>query len=383
MRNSHQRFLRTWLTGSLLALSALALFNLSVDPRGVFLGLNLEALEAMRYSETSRPAKGEIARHGGWEVIILGSSRVQTAFPADHPVLQGRTGNLGLNAARIAELSMALDYARTRSDVRQVILGLDYYMFSAGPDMILDFPECRLHPRVDLFAYYSRHLLGASITEDSFHLLRDRLANRIPPVQDRFGFNDKRMKDTESQRAVFERNMANLGPGYAKIQYQPTNMEWLRHIIRDCREHGIELRICIMPMHVANMELIHAGNQWPDFEQWKRDLVRVLREEGVESEAPLIDFSDYRGYSTEEIPPIHDTRTRMKYWLENSHATTALGSIMMDTLYGPGPSTFGVKLDGSNLEAHLAEMRNAREEYVLTHPEECKWAQGIGKGVGP
>jgi hypothetical protein len=68
----------------------------------------------------------------------------------------------------------------------------------------------------------------------------------------------------------------------------------------------------------------------------------------------------------------------MEYYYENSHFTPALGSLMLEAMYGtPGTNDFGVKLNRSNLAAHLAGILQDRAAYARTNAAEIQWVQRI------
>ena len=77
----------------------------------------------------------------------------------------------------------------------------------------------------------------------------------------------------------------------------------------------------------------------------------------------------YTGYVGETVPPAGDTTTRMKWYLEASHFTPALGEEVLNRLLASGaeqygPSDFGVRLTTNNLAAHLSRIRADRETYA-------------------
>ena len=160
MRADYKRFTGFWLLLTALGLAGLAGFNVLVDPAGAFPACHLKMFEPLRYLDSDRTAKAEMARRGDWQTIILGSSRSQIGFPARHPVLaHSHSCNLGLAAARFPEVVAAFDYAQQLNPLKQVILCLDLYMFCEGPRWIEDFAESRFNPDFDRFQYYCKQLM--------------------------------------------------------------------------------------------------------------------------------------------------------------------------------------------------------------------------------
>jgi hypothetical protein len=379
-----KRFTMAWLLTTIAALAVVAAFNVLVDPSGGFPGLHLKTLEPLRYLEMDRVAKGELARHGGWQVVILGSSRSKAGLPATHPFLvTNRTCNLSLDGAKLPELAAAFDYALKHNPLEHVALFLDLQMFSQGPGWILDFPESRFNPQFNRFAYYCKELLGRDSTDRAWATMRRHFRGYNPPVQARNGFYDHKLNAETSQRELFDRVMRIMGAGYSRQTVEPADLELFRHVVRECRDQHIDLQMALMPVHALDLELLHASGRWPELEKWKTDLVNILVEEGVEGRFRLWDFTGYAGPPAEAVPPPGDASHRMKFYFENSHCTPVLGGLMLDAMFGdPGTNACGVRLDRSNIKPHLARILEDRAAYARTNAADLQWAQRIITEVG-
>jgi hypothetical protein len=384
MQAQCKTFVRAWLLATVAGLAGVAGFNVLVDPAGAYQGLHLRAFEPLRFLDMDRVAKAELARHGGWEVIILGSSRSKAGLPATHPFLvNNRTCNLSVDGATFPELATAFDYALKHNPLKHVVLCLDLNMFSNGPGWVLDFPESRFNPGFDRFAYYCKQLLGRDSTERAWATVRRYRQGDIPPVQARNGFYDHRLNAETSQRELFDRVLRLMAASYRRQTLDPANLELFRHMVRECRDEKIDLQVAIMPVHALDIELLHACGRWPEFEKWKADLVNVLAEEGVEGRFNLWDFTGYAGPPAEAIPAPGDAARRMRFYFENSHCTPVLGGLMLDAMFGGGGvPACGVKLDRSNLKAHLARILEDRSAYARTNAVEVQWVRQIMTEVG-
>jgi len=369
-------------------LAVVAAVNLLVDPIGAFPTLHLRSLEPYRPRVDNRPAKAELAHRSGWEIVTLGSSRVLSGLPADYPLFRSnRTVNLAMTAPMITELASALRVVRANNGKppRMLILGLDFYMFTDGPDSVLDFLESRFNPDLDRVDYFAKRLVGLKATEDSVEVLKNRLRGRTLELQDRDGFMKHRVGGEFSHRPVFEQVMRAFAPGYRAMPYDTSNrVEVLRKILRDCREQNIDVRLIIMPIHALEMELLQACGKSEGFENLKRTLVRLLADEGLEGKVPLLDATGYAGPVAEEVPPAEVHGLAMKYFIENSHATPALGEMLLNRLFGTGGTNqFGVLLTRTNIEEHLQQERKDREAYLRTHPEDGQWPHRIVDSLPP
>ncbi|MES1146864.1 MAG: hypothetical protein ABUL52_00565, partial [Solimonas sp.] len=311
-------------------------------------------------------------------------------LPATYPLFAtNHTCNLSMDGARFVELSKAFDYTLARNPVKHVILCVDVYMFSSDTRWMQDFSESRFNPNLNWFSYYSKQLLGRASTDDSWNTLRRKLKHEIPSPQSQLGFYKHDIGVGTSQRDLFDRVLHFMWNAYRSQAVDPAQMELFRHVVRVCRDRGIDLQIAIMPVHALDLELLHAGGRWPELEKWKTDLVDALAEEGVEGKFNLWDFSGYSGPPTETVPPVGDTSTRMKFYFENSHCTPLVGGYMLDAMLQPETGahlidgrTFGVKLTRANLKEHLTQTLAEREADARTHEAEIRWIERIVNGSG-
>jgi hypothetical protein len=357
----------------------LAAINVLVDPAGAYPALHLRCFEPLRYVGLDRVTKAEMAGRGDWQVIILGSSRAETGLPAAHPFLAtNRTCNLSFAASRFPELVSAFDFAASHNQLQHVILCVDLYMFSPGTPWVENFAESRFNPGLNLSAYYSKQLLGRSCTDRTWETIRRRLQGYQPAPQETRGFHSHGLDPATSQRELFGRVLRILGAGYRKQAVDPEHLALFRHIVTVCRNQKIDLQVAVMPVHALDLELLYASGRWSEFEKWKTDLVKVLAEEGVEGQFNLWDFTGYAGPVAETVPPEGDTKTRMKYYFENSHCTPVLGGMMLDVMFGGGgTNAFGARLDRANLQPHLARILADRTAYARTNAAEIQWVGRI------
>ncbi|HWN97513.1 MAG TPA: hypothetical protein VNT99_20960 [Methylomirabilota bacterium] len=365
-----------------VALGVVAGFNLLLDPFGVYPRVHLKAFDHFRESIFNRTARAELTHRGDWNMMILGTSRPKAGMPAQHPTFgTNRVCNLSVDAARMSEAAAIFDYARVRNPVRRVLLCLDFALSRYSLIDKSDFAESRFNPKLSLFDYHCKNMLGGNASDRSWEFLMDYVRKQFPPAGQRNGFFVHGVKPGARQRALFEKVFRSLSYGYAVQRASDEEMAAFRHMLAVCRENNIEITLAINPVHALDLELLRAGDNWERFEQWKRDVVRIVAEESMEGRVAFWDFTGYWPPTTEEVPPASDGQTRMKYYFENSHFTPAMGALILDCMYGNATNEFGAKISTSNIEAHLARIREQREAYVLTHATDVQWVQRVAKQV--
>jgi hypothetical protein len=280
-----------------------------------------------------------------------------------------------------------------RQRPKRIFLGTDFLLFSDLRNFGVGFDNSRFNPNLETLDYHLKNLLGSQMLADSCDLLRSWLRGK-PPAPGGWGFAPKAIRPGVRQRDTFARNIRRfiVNPEiYGAYHYSSDRLELFRQMIRRCRDAGIELVVFIPPVHALQLETTRVAGLWPTFERWKGDLVRILAEEGVAEAVPLWDFTGYTGRLAEAVPPRGDATTRMKWYLENSHFTSALGDEVLNRMLRPGEgsgraSDFGVCLTTNNLASHLARLRADREAYAAANPDEVAWVREIAvrsKGSRP
>ena len=97
MEQRFPKYLRTFCGATLAGLVAVLLLNLLVDPLGGYSSFALPQLKAYRSEIVSRPAKAELAARGGFDTLVIGSSRMRAGIPTRHPAGMGLKDDFILN----------------------------------------------------------------------------------------------------------------------------------------------------------------------------------------------------------------------------------------------------------------------------------------------
>jgi hypothetical protein len=383
--STHRYYLRLCLGGIVLVLGLLALFNLAVDPLGAYPLTALKIFQSYRGRFTTRAGKAEAVAHGNYDLILLGTSRVELGMPATHPTYGAdRVYNLALAGTSLPELDAALDLALRRNHLKRVIFGVDFLLFTDRRASRPDFENSRFNPQLNVFEYHARNLFDWDATVRSWSLV-ERFKHRRPPSAAERGFVPRALPPRLSQRTVFARRIHEflVNPEtYGDYHYSAERMKELHGIIRRCRSAGVDLAIFIPPVHALQLETIRTAGLWQIFEQWKREAVQAVAEETTDRPIPLWDFTGYRDRVTEMVPQAGDKATRMKWYIDSSHFTPALGRLVLDRMFPQDPSysdadDFGVPLTPANTEEQLQKLRTDREAYATSHPEEIEWLKQL------
>ncbi len=388
MRKRFDRYCRRFACYGVTALLVLALFNLLVDPHGVYRAVSPSGLEPYGKYNT-RTAKAAMLARGDCRLLLLGSSRVEVGIDPLHPACQPWGAyNIGLAGMRMYEAEHVVDFALAHNDLGRVVLFLDFFQFNKRGTSELFFRGSRFDPDCHRLQLHVEHLFGA--TNESLSALARAWHGTPADTTPRGHY--RRPVSAQGHRAEFAREISTrlAHPRFLKdFAYSAEPVRILRRIVATCRRREIDLTVVINPVHALYLEAVRSAGLWPDYEQWKRDVVAVLNDDQQRHphapSVPLWDFSGYSACTTEPVPPADDRDARMRWSWDSHHYTSALGNLMLDRMFGHTrtrantPDDFGVLLTPDNIEHHLAQTRAARQRYLRQNQTEVAWVANLAR----
>jgi hypothetical protein len=424
-------------TGFLAAFLALALapvigmvgVNVIVDPYWRFDVVSIEGLNAQRPAANSRLGKAGALCRIQPRQAVFGTSRVDVGIDPRHPRFRDLPGpiyNAALAGSGLHELAVTLRHAVNASPgLERLLIGLDFMMFNAHREVaaygteVLDYDEGRLllskHDTcLRALLYDASRLLGMAgllaaydtvvrqirepeLGADNSHVMAwvallddsgfrrnfSSLAKTLVPVRGYrglFGIAQERYyaakvwRPPPSGRYCFAR------------EGRPDTIEVFRDLVRFARASHRDARFFINPVHARMLIALREAGLWPQYEEWKRALVRVLADEAGESgksQLPLWDFSGFNSVTMEPIPPEGDTTTVLNWFWEPSHYKAETGNLMLDRILGyrePGrrlPDDFGIALTPDTIEPWIEATRKGVETYAQREPQEIAVVKAV------
>jgi hypothetical protein len=385
-------------------------FNLVVDPFGTFRLVEIAGVNAAKPEIATRVrlAKAYDVRRLRPTAIVLGTSRSHLALRMNHPgwgVPAGARYNLAFDGATPHEMFAYLQHAEAVTPLRQVVLGLDTWHLTGGPDEVRpDFDPTLLYRPHDLLSAIRvrladlRLLLSWDSAAASVRTLLaqgDAEPNWLAADGQRLGevffrrpgemFRDVSpeayFRAIDRQEIGFKtepppRGHPRSSPRDAAGQ-ELTALDYIAKIVAFCRDDDIDLRIFITPAHAHQLEIGAEIGETPAVEAGKRHLVAMLAEDAARhpgaSPFPLVDFSGYSAITTERVPPPGSRAEMANYW-DSSHFKEHIGDLVLDRLFGvseaqhPVPDDFGVALTTDSIESTLATIRRDARRYRIEHP---------------
>lgn len=399
-----KRYMFFWLALTGFSLVAVAVFNLLVDPYGLFRIVDKPGFNKLK---PKAGAHGPMVK--AYNVIrvqprglIVGNSRAEVGFDPEHvdwPAKAKPVFNLALPGTGTSTTVQYLKHVLVNADNSAVskptviVWGLDFMDFLvdadapqqakvARPDLRLFVTPSRWSSPQYLFQQL-RDVAEATFTADAFlDSMRTIGSKNDPYAADLtlLGFNPMhdylkitadegywavfRQKDIENikaylkrPRGIFEAGRQTSGP-----------LDDLREVLQLCRENGIDLHLLIYPYHARLLEIINITGHWPAFEAWKRAIVQAVdteaRTSGMKPVA-LWDFSMLSQWTTEVVPAMDDRQGRMRWYWEAGHFKRELGDKVLQRIFEPKASdnAFGLLLLPENVESNIAAMRVMAADY--------------------
>lgn len=352
---------------------SLGLFNFAVDPYGV---LNSPSIPKFNKSKPEmitheRMFKAiEITRLKP-QVILLGSSRTQWGLDPNNAVLSKtnlKAYNLGFSGANMYEVMRYFQHVLTNQpELKTVVIGLDFFMFRENNPPQADFLESRLDKKNITQQEFVNILFSFDAFSSSQKTLQKNLDLSYPNYQISNGlFLIDNRKALPGSSKEFTKWIKPAFQAYQNYKISEESLKQFKDVIQVCQQKGINFKVFISPSHAIEGEAIQMVGSWPQFEQWKRELVKI---------APVWDFSGYNSVTGEPI------RNEMKNYIDNSHYRKEVGDVILNRLFNQKvetvPADFGILMTPDNIESHLAKIRANRAAWAKSNPDAVKLMQQL------
>ena len=374
------------------AIIATGLINLIIDPYGTFRIVDIKVLNHIKpYPDHDiETIKSHALRHMLPDALILGNSRAEVGFDPTHEAWK-TAGYLSVYNAAIAGTSPStawnqLQKVAQRQSPKFILLGIDFFDFPIAPDKKIS-PAQKSHDnKIDDVRWSLNATMTMQATIDSVVTIR-RQFQANPQQLTTQGFNPlleyKDIAKMEGYWSLFRQRLEDNAKNHSRkpanlflkdTQTSPT-FDDIRRIVRWSVENNTELRLVIYPYHAQLLLLIDEIGLWPTFEEWKRQILRIVSEESrktPESNIALIDLSGFSEFSEETIPGKEDKKTATKWYWEAGHFKKELGDhILLCCIFQNSESStrkFGVILNAENIENELNRTRINKTAFILKSP---------------
>ena len=310
----------------------------------------------------------------------------------------------------IDEAKRSLKHAHYAAGAKYAIVALDFHMFNAYREEVIDknivvnFDETNLiqSESNSCLRIYGRQIGLLAFSGAALRESLNTVQQQDPPPNVLYLSNGRR--DTTFMDDYVLKSHRPQSPGFLgqahgymdtvwfprssdRFCYQTDTqsidtIEDVREMVAFGRQTGMKLYFVLTPEHAfLQLAIRHVGLWWL-YERLRQDLVNVLSDDAAahpgDEAYPLWDFATLNSITTEPRPPasVPASDQHMKWWYEPTHSQSAVGDLIVQQMfdYPDGARAkaidFGTKLDRSNIDAHLRRLQVDIERYAASHPGE-------------
>lgn len=400
---AHKRFLVRTLIIFLTLVALGTLFNVLVDPYGLFEIVRVRGLNEIKPMAGSRVrvTKPYQLVRAGPKTLVAGNSRPELGIdpasecwaPDARPVF-----NAGLPGVGVYYQARMIQAAIEGGTVKRLFWGLDFLDFIGngqanvepwpfGGGMVGErLPTTAAGHETPDYAWQAfLDMRDAALSLDALldsvvTVLRQGRVNSATRRAD--GFNPGRdyieIVNTEGQGVLFRQKNDEVIERLSKngLALYPPGVSWsrefesVRFILQLAEESGVETTLFINPYHADYLTAIDLTDNWRLFEEWKRRLTRLA---STSEKATIWDFNAFDQYSSTP-PPDDSTRgTALDWYWEPAHYRTELGNLMIarmsHTSCKGADGGFGARIETNSIESHLLKLRNQKGVYLKRFAE--------------
>lgn len=373
---AYKRFNSIFLTVVSFNLFAVGLFNILIDPYGVFNTYMMQGVNQVKPTRINhaRLAKAIDVTRIKPKTILLGSSTALRLSPV-HPVFANTQPayNLGLPGVGMQEELLYFRHALiNQPDLKEVIIGLDFFSFGVGVKKAPDFIEDRLQKN----RITTQDALNAIFSLSAFKSSWDSLAaNRasklsvsaLTDLKNQSGVTpgEENSRVMNNFQIVISRYLQQE-ERYKNYQISTERLKDFRTIIDICRQRNIAVKVFFSPTHAVQLQALHEAGLSSAYKDWQRQVVKII---------PTWDFSGYSQINTEPIS------SEMKNYVDGAHYQYRIADLILNRMFEyhleTVPSDFGVLLTPETIEAHFATVHADQIVWEKNNPKMIKFVQDL------
>lgn len=362
-----------WYLGALAVLLLLvAGTNFVVDPLGRWrvideTGFNKYKVAAKR---DSRVGKTVSLRECEFDVVLLGSSRVESGLNPAYAGLPGRAYNSGLKGATLYELDRLGRFALEHQSPALMVIGLDFLVFNEQRTTYDDFPVSPLPEGIEYWALF-RYLVSLENLYGSYQTVFWNSTRDLQPcVHDGFRKNRPRRLPMREEFSKLIENFLSNPDMYGDYLQSAAYPDRMRDLMIELRRNGVDVRPFISPMHAVLLEAMSTNGTDSKFATWKTAMARIVAEANAATpDLPPMQLWDFSGYNSITTEPVPAEDADMYGFRDPSHYRQHIGVMMLDKLLGlpssgdTPPTDFGTVLTPDNVAAVLEQQKRDSGRY--------------------
>ncbi|HSC74895.1 MAG TPA: hypothetical protein VLB90_01505 [Pseudomonadales bacterium] len=378
----------------------MAVFNFIVNPFGVFPAKPIPGYTDVHFIENVRIYKNFLIKNRAIDGLMLGSSRIEESMnplPAAWPNMQ--VYNMAMPGASLHEILRNLQHANAVTPLKQGLIGLDFFMFSAFMGSVSDYSEDYFSvdasgnkkPDSYVLRTYANLLFSADALEKSRDTINDSKKHAAPSHDDNgmvaIAAHNAAAKDNAAIYKVFDAFENNYfrknsfwlnGPDstYTTIKNAAGESTYddLRAMLDYIYRNNLDIRFVISPIHVHMLLGLDGIGLWPAFCDWKKQLAKINEEVAAtyhQPPKPIWDFAIVNDMTTELLPAdprLPAPKNGLQWFWDPAHAKPAFGDLVQQHVFISGTEDIGTILRSNTIDNHLQQQTAALNDYKEKDP---------------
>lgn len=350
------KWIKIWIimTTTLLILSSMA--NFIINPYDIY-SMDLFNFKKVAIYNKLREIEPIKIKQTKPSSIILGTSRPKYGIDVSHEYFKPVSYNLAISAGTIYENKQLLNIAIQQEKLKQVLLCLDYIMFSSK-----DKDGSEITDRSSQIKY----IFSLDALIDSFKTMLE-IGETIVLHNGNTILLHKYKNYAEEFKLVEKDYYRNNSKNYTYVNTGKSSLLDFEELLEIAYKNNIDMDIIFNPSHIRLWESLDYFIGLDTWYKWKKDIVLAVEKVAKKyNKKPfrVVDFAVYHEITNEKIPT---DNAKMKYYFESSHYTPELGNIVLDRLMGKSEyKDFGVEITSKNIDAHIEKQKSLRSKFINT-----------------
>lgn len=390
-----------WLVGLFaVAVVGMAVFNFIVNPFGVFPVERIPGYTDVHSITNTRLYKNFLVKHRKIDGLLLGSSRIEESM---YPLAEAWPGmqvyNMAMPGAGLHEMLRNLQHANAITPLKQVLIGLDFFMFSAYQGVTSDFSEDYFAVEEDgtrkpasyVLRTYANVLFSTDGLEKSRETLKSSRKKGMSSHEDNGGtsiaIHNSVVKDNAAIYKLFDSFENNYfrknsfwlnGPNstYTTVKDASgaSTYDDLRAMLEYVYRENINARFVISPLHVHMLLGLDGIGLWPAFCDWKKQLAMIneqMANKYHQPPKPIWDFTLVNDMTTEWLPDdprLPAPKKGLQWFWDPAHPKPTFGNLEQERVFISGTEDIGKILRTDSIDSHLQQQTAALADYKEKDP---------------
>lgn len=358
-----KKWIRFWLFTTSIIIFFSVSINYIIDPYDIY-GNKIFSFYKIKKHDKIRLVKAVQIKEKNIKSLILGTSRATYGYDPTHKYFEQPAYNAAIPGGTMYENLLYLKETLKGATLKNVLLVLDYRMFTATKQKrVNDFESYFENDNLKF-----KYLFSLTQLRDSISTIKDKPNNIKIYLDNGFREENISLKRRKNQYNFMIEDESTYYEGYSTDYLygdtQNSSFDDFRRFLALIKENDLNLTIIYGPSHIRLWEALDYYLDYDLWLKWKKDVVLEVdaQNKSINKKITIYDFSTYNEYTDEKIP---EENKEMKYFFDSNHYKKTLGNLVLDYLNNDFTAeNFGVEINIDNIDSHLENLKDNRVKYI-------------------